>query len=59
MIKFLRFKLEVDYKTLSNSPRELASDQTQVLYDDLYQYAVIKQHKMRKAGKEIDESVAP
>ena len=55
MIKFLTFKLEVDYKTLSNSPRVLAADQSRVLYDDLCEYAVIKELKMKKTHKEIDK----
>lgn len=55
MNKFLAFKLEVDFRTLSNSPRVLASKQSHVLYDDLYLYAVIKELKMKKTSKEIDK----
>ena len=54
MRKFLMLKLEVDFKTLSNSPRVLASNQSHVLYDDLCLYAVIKGFKMKKTSKEID-----
>ena len=46
MIKFLAFKLEVDFKTLNNSPRVLALNQSHVLYEDLHQYAVIKEFYM-------------
>ena len=52
---FLRLKLEVDFKTLSNSPRQLPTDQHIVLYDDLCQYAVIKGIKIKKEGNQIDE----
>ena len=54
MRKFLTLKLEVDFKTLSNSPRVLASNQSHVLHDDLCLYAVIKGFKMKKTSKEID-----
>ena len=55
LIKFLTFKLEVDFKTLCNSPRMLAPSQSHVLYDDLCQYAVIKGLKLKRTNKQIDE----
>ena len=58
MTKFLTFKLEVDFKTLSNSPRVLDSNTGQVLYDDLCQYAVVKEVKMKKTSKEIDNKLS-
>lgn len=55
ILKFLHLKLEIDFKTLSGSPRQLFSDQYQVLYDDLCQYAVIKPVKIKKDMKHIEE----
>jgi preprotein translocase subunit SecA len=53
--KFLHLKLEIDFKTLSGSPRQLLSDQHQILYDDLCQYAVIKPVKIKEDMKRIEE----
>ena len=58
IIKFLTFKLEVDFKTLCNSPRVLASGQSHVLYDDLCLYAVVKEFKMKRTNNEIDKKLS-
>ena len=54
MIKFIQLKLEVDFRTLSNSERQLPVDQHVLLYDDLHKYAVIKEVKVKKKAKEIE-----
>ena len=51
---FLTFKLEVDFKTLSGSPRMLASNQSHVLYIDLRLYGIIKNCKLKRKKKEIE-----
>ena len=51
---FLRLKLEIDFKTLNRSPRQLAANQHHVLYDDLCQYAVIKPVKMKRNADDIE-----
>ena len=53
--KFLYLKLEIDYETLNGSPRQLLSDQHQILYDDLCQYAVIKPVKIKEKMQCIEE----
>ena len=52
---FLRLKLEIDFKTLVGFPRQLLSDQYQVLYEDLCQYAVIKPIKIKESMKHIEQ----
>ena len=52
---FLRLKLEIDFKTLNRSPRQLVANQHHVLYDDLCQYAVIKPVKMKRNADDIEE----
>ena len=52
---FLRLKLEVDFKTLNRSPRQLLTNQHHTLYDDLCQHAVIKPVKMKKNVKDIEQ----
>ena len=51
MLRFLRQKLEVDFRTLSNSDRQLPTNQHSVLYDDLCKYEVIKEIKITKKEK--------
>ena len=53
--EFLRLKLEIDFKTLNRSPRQLLTDQHLMLYDDLCQYAVIKPVKMKEDAKDIEQ----
>ena len=56
MLRFLRQKHEIDFRTLSNSDRQLPTNQHSVLYDDLCKYAVIKEIKIKKKGKDIEST---
>ena len=54
IMKFVQLKLEVDFRTLDNSERQLPIDQHVLLYDDLHKYAVIKEVKVKKTAEEIE-----
>lgn len=54
--QFLQLKLEVDFKTLNNFPRQLLHNQHSVLYDDLCRYAVIKLVKVKEDAEHIEKT---
>lgn len=53
VMAFLKKKLEVDFVTLKNSPRQLQCNTSAILFDDLRLHSVIKGIKIEQTAKKV------